>query len=137
MHVRMLNPSRITHAAKLVKFHEVSQPFSQKPNSRFTISPQNQSLFHKPTNFLSNPPLPHTLVPSNANTTTPPLVSPKTTPLVSPKTIPKPASNRPTRTYYAIEMVNRRAKGLCIFYDEQFTLDNQFKHKISTHDFRN
>lgn len=118
MHVRMFNPSSIAHAANLAKLHEASQPSPQKTQSRFPPFSRNQGLLSKPT-LSPSPPTP----PSLPNS--PP------TPSATLNSTTKPNSNRPTRTYSAIEMAERRAKGLCMFCDEQFTPGHQFKHKRS------
>ncbi|GAU24592.1 hypothetical protein TSUD_289530 [Trifolium subterraneum] len=106
MHVRMFNPTSIAHAANLAKLHEASLPPKQHTSSRFSPFSKTQGLITKPT--ISSP-----------STTTNSSISPTT----------KPLTNRTTRIYSAIEMAERRAKGLCMFCDEQFTPGHQFKHK--------
>lgn len=107
MHVRMFNPTTIAHAANLAKLHEASLSSTQKPLSRFPFYPKNQGILHKP----------NTSPPSSSST--------------NPTPTPLPPSQRQTRTYSAHEMAERRAKGLCMFCDEQFTPGHQLKHKRS------
>lgn len=42
---------------------------------------------------------------------------------------PKPLLNKPQRTYSAIEMADKKARGLCMFCEEPFTPGHQLKHK--------
>ncbi|MCH92590.1 gypsy/Ty-3 retroelement polyprotein, partial [Trifolium medium] len=106
MHVRMFNPSSIAHATNLAKLHEAAQPSPQRTTSRFSPFSKSPGLLTKPT------------------------VSPSSsTPVVSSNH--KPNSTHPIRSYSANEIAERRAKGLCMFCDEQFTPGHQFKHKKS------
>ncbi|PNX71153.1 retrotransposon-related protein [Trifolium pratense] len=114
LHVRMFNPTSIAHAANLAKLHEASLPTNQRTSSRFFPFSKNQGLFIKPTISSST-------TPQSPSTTTNSTFSPTTKPLL----------NLTTHTYFAIEIAERRSKGLCMFCDEQFTPGHQFKHKRS------
>ncbi|MCH88177.1 hypothetical protein A2U01_0009060, partial [Trifolium medium] len=115
MHVRMFNPTSIAHAANLAKLHESSQPSTPRNTSRFSPFPKSQNLFTKP------------VMTTNSSSPNPPSDTPPTTPNPTPKS----THLRPNRTYSAVEMADRRAKGLCMFCDELFTPGHQFKHKHS------
>jgi hypothetical protein len=116
MHVRMFNPSSITHAANLAKLHEASTALPHRNTSKFNFSPKNQGLLSKPTT-------------SNSPSTNSPILN-GTTSATHNHTLPqKSSSSYPTRTYSGLEMAERRAQGLCMFCDEQFTPGHQFKHK--------
>ncbi|CAJ2678818.1 unnamed protein product [Trifolium pratense] len=110
MHVRMFNPSSISHAANLAKLHEASTSLPHRNTSKFSPFSKNQGLLSKPTT-------------SNSPSTTSPI------PNGTASLVQKSNSPRPTRTYSGLEMSERRAKGLCMFCDEQFTPGHQFKHK--------
>lgn len=104
MHVRMFNPISFSHAASLARLHEASKLSTPKPNNRFN------SQFTKPINL--NPKTTSNQTNSTGQNT-------------------KPLFSKTPRTYSALEMVDRRAKGLCMFCDEPFTPGHQLKHKRS------
>ncbi|XP_058740833.1 uncharacterized protein LOC131613154 [Vicia villosa] len=120
MHVRMFNPSSIAHAANLAKLHEAANPNPSRNPSRFHNFTKNHGLLPKP------------LSPSASSTlSSSATVSPNETRAVPPNPTSKTTPLRTNRTFSAVEMAERRAKGLCMFCDELFTPGHQFKHKRS------
>ncbi|CAJ2663739.1 unnamed protein product [Trifolium pratense] len=80
MHVRMFNPSSISHAANLAKLHEASTSLPHRNTSKFSPFSKNQGLLSKPTT-------------SNSPSTTSPI------PNGTASLVQKSNSPRPTRTY--------------------------------------
>lgn len=101
MHVRMFNPTSISHAANLAKLHEASSLTTPKFPSRNNLFPP------KPTPFSPRP------------TTLPPTTPPTQ----------KPILTKVPRTFNASELADKRAKGLCMFCDEPFTPGHHLKHR--------
>lgn len=104
MHVIMFNPTSIAHATIIAKLHDSSQTLT-KTAIRFTS--------WKPST-------------SGTKTITPTQPTNPTSDLIPTQ---KPLFNRTNRTLSNAEKANRRAKGLCWFYDELFSPGHHLKHK--------
>lgn len=105
MHVRMFNPTTISHAANLAKLHDASKVSTNRFNNR------NGFPANKPTSMYPKSPTPNPVPTNNQNQ--------------------KPVLSKVPHTYNAAEMADRRAKGLCMFCDEPFTPRHQLKHRKS------
>lgn len=104
MHVRMFNPTSIAHAINLAKLHDSSQTLA-KSATRFTS--------WKPS--------------TSATKSTTPSQTPN--PISDPIPTQKPIFNKTNRTLSNDEMADRRAKELCWFCDEPFSLGHHLKHR--------
>nr|DAD20694.1 TPA_asm: hypothetical protein HUJ06_022157 [Nelumbo nucifera] len=108
MHVRMFHPTIIQHATNLAKLFESTQKYKQsKYNS------QIENVYPKAV--------------SNNQTSKQGTI--KTPPSIPLKIQGTPILDKPPTVYSAAEMVDKRAKGLCMFCDEPFTPGHQLKHK--------
>lgn len=120
-HVRQFNPNKISEAARLARLHESSLLHTPNRYSRapFIPNPKPQPPNHTPSLSISTPLLPP---PNTNNSTTKP----------QPNHSPFPSHiTKPGRKFSYEEMQQRRAKGLCMFCDEQFSPGHHLKHKHS------
>lgn len=111
MHVRMFNPITNAHVANLEKLHEASIPPPPKTNFHSPSFTKNTCLLNKP---IMSPPSSSPTIPTGI-----------------PNTNQRANFPQQARTYSALEMAGRIAKGLCMFCDEQFTSGYQLKHITS------
>lgn len=126
-HVRQFNATNISEAARLACLHESSLLHTPQRYSRPSF-PSNPS--PKPPN--SYPP--HNYAPPQTKSAAPILPSPPThysSTKPPPNTTPTTFPNKPDRKYSYEEMQTRRAQGLCMLCDEQFSPGRQLKHKRS------